>query len=76
MDGRYESPSSETEDDARRKVVFPKAMTKLEILVKHVAERQRYRLFACQNVKQSAFSARAHFKKNVRGPREVRIPPR
>jgi hypothetical protein len=44
VDGRNKTASEEAEYHARRKIVLPKTMTELEVLVKHGAEREWNRL--------------------------------
>jgi hypothetical protein len=44
VDGRHKTASKEAEYHARRKIVLPKTMTELEVLVKHSPEREWNRL--------------------------------
>jgi hypothetical protein len=44
VDGRHKTASEEAEYHARRKIVLPKTMTELEVLVKHSPEREWNRL--------------------------------
>ena len=55
MNRGNETASYKTEDNARRQIVLAKSVTKLEVLVKHRAQRQRDRLQSAALVRYETF---------------------